>query len=363
MDIFQSTEKYETWLRKHIQVQEGDLQLKHSKMAADLFQFFRATYYRWAEHWPDICPEPARAPSCLAVADLHVENFGTWRDDEGRLIWGINDFDEACPMAYTNDLVRLAASAMIAMDNPDQPTQLKSGDACDAILEGYQAAVAEGGRPFVLEEKHGWLRRLATSDLRDPEQFWKKLEQAPPYAQPLPGNVEVVLTQALPQKSDVQKISARVAGLGSLGRYRFVALASRSGGYVAREAKAYVPPVSAGDDQTCYYNDIVSKAIRCADPTLGITDGWVIRRLSPDCSRVELSELPKEHDNKKLLRSMGYETANVHLGSMPAATIAADLGKRPQGWLHDSARSMLDAIKTDWHNWKAKQVSTPSPLP
>src|SRR5215831_15795861 len=289
MDIFQSTERYETWLRNHIQVQEGDLKLKHSKMAADLFQFFRATYYRWAEHWTDICPDPAKAPSCLAVADLHVENFGTWRDDEGRLIWGINDFDEACPMAYTNDLVRLAASAIISMDGPDQPQDLKAGGALDAMLEGYQAALGEGGRPFVLEENHGWLRRLATSDLRDPEQFWQKLEQA------------------LPQKSDVQKISARIAGLGSLGRYRFVALASRSGGYVAREAKAYVPPVSAGDDQTSYYTEIVSKAIRCSDPTLAIGKGWVIRRLSPYCSRIELSDLPKGHDDKKLLRAMGYE--------------------------------------------------------
>jgi len=31
----------------------------------------------------------------LAVGDLHVENFGTWRDAEGRLIWGVNDFDES----------------------------------------------------------------------------------------------------------------------------------------------------------------------------------------------------------------------------------------------------------------------------
>src|SRR5262245_11234471 len=356
MDIFQSTQNYETWLRKQIQVQEADLELKHKKMAADLFPFFRATYYRWAEHWKDLCPEPASALTCLAVADLHVENFGTWRDDEGRLVWGINDFDEACPMAYTNDLVRLAASAVISMDNPDQPPDLKPGEACDAILDGYRAAVAEGGRPYVLEEKHGWLRRLATNDLRDPEQFWKKLEQAPPYGPQLPGNVQAVLKQALPQSSDVQKISARVAGLGSLGRYRFVALASRSGGYVAREAKAYVPPVSAGDDRTCYYKEIVSKAIRSPDPTLGITDGWVIRRLSPYCSRVELSQLPKEHDHKKLLRSMGYETANVHLGSAAAANITADLAKHPQGWLHASAHSMLDAIKADWHNWSAKQT-------
>lgn len=37
----------------------------------------------------------------LAIGDLHVENYGTWRDAEGRWVWGVNDFDEAFPMAYT----------------------------------------------------------------------------------------------------------------------------------------------------------------------------------------------------------------------------------------------------------------------
>ncbi len=31
----------------------------------------------------------------LAVGDLHVNSFGTWRDAEGRLCWGLDDFDEA----------------------------------------------------------------------------------------------------------------------------------------------------------------------------------------------------------------------------------------------------------------------------
>jgi uncharacterized protein (DUF2252 family) len=29
---------------------------------------------------------------------------------KGRLAWGVDDFDEAFPLAYTNDLVRLASS-------------------------------------------------------------------------------------------------------------------------------------------------------------------------------------------------------------------------------------------------------------
>src|SRR5262252_241977 len=173
MDIFQSTEKYETWLRKHIQVQESDLNLKHSKMAADLFQFFRATYYRWAEHWPDVCPEPAKAPSCLAVADLHIENFGTWRDSEGRLIWGVNDFDEACPMPYAVDLVRLATSATVALQG--NHLSCDPNHACDALLNGYRETLDSGGRPFVLAEHNRWLRALAHNKLREPVRFWEKM--------------------------------------------------------------------------------------------------------------------------------------------------------------------------------------------
>ena len=50
----------------------------------------------------------------LAVGDIHVENFGTWRDAEGRLVWGVNDFDEAARMPYAIDIVRLATSAVLA---------------------------------------------------------------------------------------------------------------------------------------------------------------------------------------------------------------------------------------------------------
>src|ERR1039458_5738131 len=35
------------------------------------------------------------APKVLAVGDLHVGSFGTWRDTEGRLSWGVDDFDES----------------------------------------------------------------------------------------------------------------------------------------------------------------------------------------------------------------------------------------------------------------------------
>ena len=113
MDIVESTEKYEDWLRKQLgdEVVEPDLVEKHERMSDGAFTFLRATYWRWAERDPDICSDLASAPKVLAVGDIHVENYGTWRDNEGRLVWGVNDFDEAAVMPYALDLVRLATSA------------------------------------------------------------------------------------------------------------------------------------------------------------------------------------------------------------------------------------------------------------
>jgi uncharacterized protein (DUF2252 family) len=100
--IKEATERYEAWLGQHLPLVPADLAAKHQRMAADVFSFLRATYYRWVQVWPETCAALAGAPRVLAVGDLHVENFGTWRDLEGRLIWGINDLDEAAPLAVAD---------------------------------------------------------------------------------------------------------------------------------------------------------------------------------------------------------------------------------------------------------------------
>src|SRR6202521_2956189 len=134
-----ATIDYEHWLKSCVDVVEPDLRLKHEEMAGSLFAFLRATFYRWASLWPEVCPDLAETPRVLAVGDLHVENFGTWRDAEGRLVWGVNDFDEVARMPYATDLVRLAASAHIAI----REARLKIGpeDACNAILSGYRKGI------------------------------------------------------------------------------------------------------------------------------------------------------------------------------------------------------------------------------
>jgi hypothetical protein len=116
MNIVKATRRYEEWLGRHTPLVKPDLTLKHERMAEAVFPFLRATFYRWMQIWPEVCPDLAKAPPVLAVGDLHVENFGTWRDLEGRLVWGVNDFDEAAVLPYAVDLVRLATSALFAIE-------------------------------------------------------------------------------------------------------------------------------------------------------------------------------------------------------------------------------------------------------
>ena len=112
MGIVQSVTAYESWLRAQLgsQTVESDIEAKHRKMCLGPFPFLRGTYWRWAETVPDLVkdltPALAAAPSVLAVGDIHLENFGTWRDAEGRMVWGVNDFDEAADMPYVLDLNR-----------------------------------------------------------------------------------------------------------------------------------------------------------------------------------------------------------------------------------------------------------------
>jgi len=351
MKITKATNRYEAWLGRHLKILEDDLRLKHEAMRSAAFPFMRATYYRWAQIWEDVCGPAARAPRALAVGDLHVENFGTWRDVEGRLVWGINDFDEAWRLPYTNDLVRLATSALLAEMGCDH----KAGMA--ALLKGYGEALEAGGRPFVLAEHHPVLRPMATARLHDPEAYWAKLHSLPELAEDAPAGVVKAIGRMMPEPGMKWKTSHRIAGLGSLGRERYVCIADYHGGSVAREAKALAPSAcvwaeSGKGTAAIHYQEILDRSVRCRDPFVRFEKRWIVRRLAPDCSRIELSALPKERDELRLLHAMGFETANVHLGTQKARVLAADLKKRPKGWLLQAAHKMQKAVMTDFEVYK-----------
>jgi hypothetical protein len=314
-----------------------------------------------------------------------VENFGTWRDQEGRLIWGINDLDEAAPLPYTLDLVRLAASAKLSLVAGHDPLSFHT--ACETLLQGYREGLG-APVPFVLAEQHARLRDLATHVLadHDPTRFWQRLEALPTVPGPVPDDARAALESQLPQPGLTYRVVHRQAGLGSLGRQRWLALADWRGGKVAREAKALAPPASSwpgppagatpgeptgagrgaggqegraaapgsGGAPRLYYEDLLARAVRAPDPFWHLRAGWIVRRLAPDCRRIELTTLPGPDDALHLLHAMSKETANLHAGSSAALpAILRDLAGRPADWLHTAALAMVAQLERDWQAWRA----------
>ena len=88
---------------------------KFRKMAADPFAFYRGSacvFYADAadreDRWAD-----ERTSRVWIQGDLHAENFGTYMDGAGVLIFDVNDFDEAFVGHFTWDLQRFAASVAL----------------------------------------------------------------------------------------------------------------------------------------------------------------------------------------------------------------------------------------------------------
>jgi uncharacterized protein (DUF2252 family) len=354
MDVRESTRRYETWLAREVPLVRPDLELKHRRMAETPFFFLRATFYRWAQQWCDQCPELAAAPTVLAVGDLHVENFGTWRDSEGRLVWGVNDFDETVTLPYTQDLVRIATSALLAIE--ESRLTLSERSACRAIAAGYAESLHKGGGAAVLAERYRWLRDLAIARLKDQRPFWNHL-LALRAAAARPVRAARLLRAGMPVRGLDVRIVQRQAGLGSLGRVRLVALADWRGGMIAREVKPLAPSAwlwARGERLLPpRYAEIIARAVRVPDPFLSVHGRWLRRRLAPDSSRIELVSLPRGQDQDRLLWMMGWETGNMHLGTPgKARRILADLRQRKGNWLAKAAARMAKAVERDWRKWR-----------
>jgi uncharacterized protein (DUF2252 family) len=320
-------------------------------MRESAFVFLRGTFYRWMQVWPIRCAALDDAPTVVGVGDLHLESFGTWRDDEGRLVWGVNDVDEACKVPYTLDLVRLATSALLAIR--EGHFAIAGPSACAAILDGYRSSLDRGGFPLIID-RESRVGGIVRSRQRDPQRYWARLASFPRATGRVPRRK---LRAALPDPNAPCTFVHRIVGVGSLGRQRFVALARDGDTLVAREAKALLPSAAAWarDEKhpKIYVKDLLDDAVRVPDPSFAASGRWMIRRLAPDCARIELADLPAERDELKLLRAMGWETANLHLGSR-RRKIAKHLDAQKRRWLERAAEEMAAATTDDFRAWVSR---------
>jgi len=322
-------------------------------MAADRFSFFRGSLPRWCEQWKDY-PELENAPIVPSVGDPHLDNFGTWRDAEQRLIWGTNDFDEAYPLPYTQDLVRLATSARLAI--ADGLFRLSGRRACAEILRGYSSGLERGGSPFVLEERQGRLRALTHIVAKDdPATFWNNAVALPP-ATKIARECRTLARQHLPAVSSRLRWRHREGGLGSLGRARVVAIAEHAGGLVGREFKALTPSAWAWvrSRSKLHVREVMDAAIRARDPALAIDDHWITRRFGPGTARIDLRQRLRPRDVGHLLRCMGLEIANVHLGDPGIRrSVRSDLSHRANDWLQRASHELAKRVELDFSPFRS----------
>ena len=173
-------------------------------------------------------------------------------------------------------------------------------------------------------------------DLRQPAEFWQRLEARDHSAE---SGAARLSSQGIPQEPgpcrartpEYRTVLKKPKGLGSLGRRRYLAFATWQGGKIAREAKVVVPSAylwangKRAGEGNAWLEKTVHSAVRCADPYYSVKRGWLVRRLGPDCSRIDIEELVHHEDRASLLFCMGRGEPPTSISAHPGRANASAL--------------------------------------
>ncbi|MDX1939270.1 MAG: DUF2252 domain-containing protein [Saprospiraceae bacterium] len=118
---------------------------KFRKMAATPFAFYRgsaALFFSDMARLDDRAFLDEKTSRIWIHGDLHCENFGTYMNSEGLLVFDVNDFDEAWVAPFTWDLKRLGASlALIGFAKALSDNDIRQ--IISACMRSYARQVAE----------------------------------------------------------------------------------------------------------------------------------------------------------------------------------------------------------------------------
>jgi uncharacterized protein (DUF2252 family) len=337
---------------------------KFRKMAADPFAFYRGSaclfYADMAERddpWAD-----ERTSRVWIQGDLHAENFGTYMDGDGVLIFDVNDFDEAYVGHFTWDVTRFAASLALlgwrkAIPDPDITT----------LVERYTRAYLDQVRWFVDQaDDRSVSLRLATTDgvvqqvlqlarlrtrvelldkITEPEGFDRILRDGPGLRR-LDDGERAMVTDAFERYLDsipeskkfrgvtytVKDVAGRSGfGIGSAGLPAYtvliegynqaldndVVLSMKQGNVAAPSRVVTDPAIAAGFRHHGHRTVVSQRALQAhADPLLGWTDldgvGFVVSEVSPYEADLDWSELTEPSEIAPVVDYLGRATAKVH---------------------------------------------------
>jgi len=121
-------------------------QAKYCKMVASPFSFYRGSNHLF---WADLSDDSRLArfgnnkTRTWIQGDLHAENFGSFADDEGEVVYDLNDFDESIIADYQFDIWRMAISLLLVSRQNGGFGQAQQAEIVSAFSEAYLDAMAD----------------------------------------------------------------------------------------------------------------------------------------------------------------------------------------------------------------------------
>jgi uncharacterized protein (DUF2252 family) len=217
---------------------------KKQRLTSSAHGFLRGSaplFYEILARRPDLAAGPGAAG--WIVGDMHLENVGAYRDDEGSVVFGLNDFDDATLGPLRFDVLRLSTSVVLASTGLSR-TGTQAIALAERLVGAYLQAIAGGGAPRApkpiadLVDKVKARSRKQLLDERAPEEHGRRrfvrgeryLDLPPDLAARVPAllaDYVKALGDRAPDKASGYKLedsAFRIAGNGSLGVMRVALL-------------------------------------------------------------------------------------------------------------------------------------------
>lgn len=111
---------------------------KYVKMLESPFRFFRGSAYLFYDDVtkiPSIFHTSNERPIWI-MGDMHMDNFGAFQNEAGKIVYDVNDFDEGYVGSYMYDVLRMSVSIALYMEE-QQMSDSTQKQAIHSFLENY----------------------------------------------------------------------------------------------------------------------------------------------------------------------------------------------------------------------------------
>ena len=134
------------------------LPLRHERMSVSPFTFYRGSAAVMAS---DLGSMPNTGLVVQLCGDAHLSNFGLFAGQDRTVVFDVNDFDETNPGPFEWDVMRLAASFMLASQD-NGFTDKECDDITRLVASSYRGAMTQYAGMSDLEI---WYDRISTATL------------------------------------------------------------------------------------------------------------------------------------------------------------------------------------------------------